>query len=225
MLECYACVLICTRPLQLCKFLALQAGGAALLEYLLQAGARVGAGDARARMPLHYAILFDNAEAAKLLLRRGASRCVARTLLCMVAMLTPSDQLRNSRCHAAYGFRHQSVHAVWHMLAELFFDAFIIIWFSMHSCRKGFQGLHGNHTAPAGRCCGSPHCCDGLMQVLERGVLLNIAQWLQGCSGRTLSACSGARRQARDALGQTALETAMSLGAIPDVELFMLLSE
>lgn len=54
---------------------ALQAGGAALLEYLLQAGARVGAGDARARTPLHYAILFDNAEAAKLLLRRGASRC------------------------------------------------------------------------------------------------------------------------------------------------------
>lgn len=49
----------------------------------------MGAGDALARTPLHYAILFDNAEAAKLLLRRGASRCVARTLLCMGAMLTP----------------------------------------------------------------------------------------------------------------------------------------
>ncbi len=32
-------------------------------------------------------------------------------------------------------------------------------------------------------------------------------------------------RQARDALGRTPLETAMARGAIPDVELFMLLSE
>jgi ankyrin repeat protein len=32
-------------------------------------------------------------------------------------------------------------------------------------------------------------------------------------------------RQARDALGHTPLETAMARGAIPDVELFMLLSE
>ena len=76
---------------------AAQAGGAALLEYLLQAGARVGAGDALARTPLHYAILFDNAEAAKLLLRRGASRCATGMLLCMGAMLTPLHQLYGLR--------------------------------------------------------------------------------------------------------------------------------
>ena len=52
-----------------------QAGGAALLEYLLQAGAPAGAPDAGGRTPLHYAILRDNAAAAKLLLCRGASRC------------------------------------------------------------------------------------------------------------------------------------------------------
>lgn len=79
--------------------------------------------------------------------------------------------------------------------------------------------------APAGQCCGSPHCCDSADASLKRWFLLSVAQSLQGYSGRTLSAWSGARRQARDALGQTALETAMSLGAIPDVELFMLLSE
>ena len=75
---------------------ALQAGGAALLEYLLQAGARVGAGDARAQTPLHYAIVFDNAEAAKLLLRRGASRCATGTLLCMVVVPTPLRHLHES---------------------------------------------------------------------------------------------------------------------------------
>ncbi|KAK9825863.1 hypothetical protein WJX81_005479 [Elliptochloris bilobata] len=53
---------------------AAHAGSPALLEYLLQGGASADAADALARTPLHYAILFDNAEAAKLLLRRGASR-------------------------------------------------------------------------------------------------------------------------------------------------------
>ena len=47
---------------------------------------------------------------------------------------------------------------------------------------------------------------------------------LHGWSGLGMSAYSGRCRQARDALGHTALETAVSLGAIPDVELFMLLS-
>ena len=51
-----------------------QVGGPALLEYLLQAGASTSPVDAYRRTPLHYAILFDNAAAAKALLRRGSSR-------------------------------------------------------------------------------------------------------------------------------------------------------
>lgn len=51
-----------------------QVGGPALLEYLLQAGACTSPVDAHRRTPLHYAILFDNAAAAKALLRRGSSR-------------------------------------------------------------------------------------------------------------------------------------------------------
>lgn len=51
-----------------------QVGGPALLEYLLQAGASMSPVDAHRRTPLHYAVLFDNAAAAKALLRRGSSR-------------------------------------------------------------------------------------------------------------------------------------------------------
>ena len=47
-------------------------------------------GDALARTPLHYAILFGNAEAAKLLLRRGASRCVTQRWALWQCLLVPS---------------------------------------------------------------------------------------------------------------------------------------
>lgn len=43
------------------------------MELLLQSSANIDATDVFRRTPLHYAILYDSAEVAKLLLRRGAS--------------------------------------------------------------------------------------------------------------------------------------------------------
>ena len=131
MLERIACVLMRSPPFSPVFPAALQAGGAALLEYLRQAGARVGAGDARARTPLHYAILFDNADAAKLLLRRGASRYNGSHAALNCAEMRPPAVV----CQ-------RIVHAVWHMLVVLFCNSGIG-WIIKHPCRQAIQGLHG----------------------------------------------------------------------------------
>lgn len=48
-----------------------QAGGLPLLELLLQAGAHVDAADVMRRTPLMYAVLYDQPDQAKHLLRRA----------------------------------------------------------------------------------------------------------------------------------------------------------
>uniref|UniRef100_A0A061R5X4 Arf-GAP with coiled-coil, ANK repeat and PH domain-containing protein n=1 Tax=Tetraselmis sp. GSL018 TaxID=582737 RepID=A0A061R5X4_9CHLO len=52
--------------------LAAKVGATANVELLLQRGAAIDAPDMYGRTPLHYAILFQQAEAAKLLIRKGA---------------------------------------------------------------------------------------------------------------------------------------------------------